>query len=158
MRRFSVNKGQGLSYNVLMLRIIWSIGITKDAELLRYEVFTLEQGFKKEDDVDEIDRYADEVVVYEDDIAVATARLFQEDDSIYHIGRLCVKNAYRGRGFGKLVLQEAERKAKEKGGKEIRLGAQYDKAGYYEKLQYRKETGELFDDAGYPHYMMVKIL
>ena len=141
-----------------MLNIVWSIGITPDGENLRYEVFTLEQGFKKEDDVDDIDGYADEIVIYEDGLAVATGRLFQEDESTYHIGRLCVKNAYRGRGFGKLILQEAERKAREKGGKRIRLGAQYDKAGYYEKLQYRKETGELFDDAGYPHYMMVKDL
>ena len=141
-----------------MNSIVWSIGITSDAEQLRYEVFTLEQGFKKEDDVDDIDRFADEIVIYEGGVAVATGRLFPEDDSTYHIGRLCVKNAYRGRGFGKLILQEAERKAKEKGGKRVRLGAQYDKAGYYEKLQYRKETGELFDDAGYPHYMMVKDL
>ena len=141
-----------------MTSIVWSIGITLDAKNLRYEVFTLEQGFKKEDDVDDIDRYADEIVIYEDGIPVATGRLFAEDEFTYHIGRLCVKNAYRGRGFGKLILQEAEAKARGKGGKRVRLGAQFDKAGYYEKLQYHKETGELFDDAGYPHYMMVKDL
>ena len=89
--------------------------------------------------IDDIDRFADEIVIYEDGVAVATGRLFPEDDSTYHIGRLCVKNAYRGRGFGKLILQEAERKAKEKGGKRVRLGAQYDKAGYYEKLQVKNK-------------------
>ena len=64
-----------------MNNIVWSIGITSDAEQLRYEVFTLEQGFKKEDDVDDIDRFADEIVIYEDGVAVATGRLFPEDDS-----------------------------------------------------------------------------
>ena len=141
-----------------MIRIVWTKGLSEDGANLRDEVFTIEQGFNHEDDVDEIDAYADELVIYDGKIAIATGRLFQENSSTYHIGRLCVKKAYRGQGFGKLVLLELEKKAKQEGAIKTRLGAQYDKAGYYEKLGYRKETGKLFDDAGYPHYMMVKDL
>ena len=140
---------------IAMTRIHWQDSLNPDSERLRYEVFTLEQGFKAEDDVDEVDGYAHNLVLYEGDVPIATARLFLERDDVYHLGRLCIKKEARGKGLGSEVLAICADKARELGGKHIRLGAQYDKTAFYIKNGYRVENPEPFDDAGYPHIHMI---
>ncbi|MCR5491401.1 MAG: GNAT family N-acetyltransferase [Bacilli bacterium] len=137
-----------------MLRTVWMDHLNPDAAELRQEVFTLEQGFKEEEDVDQIDSWAHNLTIYDDDIAVATARVFLEQGSTYHVGRLCVKQTHRSKGLGSLALTLCKEKALSLGATKLRLGAQYDKADFYIKNGYKVESPDYFDDGGYLHVYM----
>ena len=137
-----------------MRRIQWQKGIHPDSEKLRYDVFTLEQGFAEEEDVDEIDSWADNLVIYEDDVAIATARLFPEGNGVFHVGRLCVRAAYRGQSLGSEALRLCKERAISLGATKLCLGAQFDKADFYIKNGYHIADPNTFDDGGYPHYHM----
>lgn len=129
--------------------------LPKEAIDIRYRVFTLEQGFAAEVDLDEKDKESIHILVYEKDVPIATARMFLEKAGVYHIGRLAVLKEYRHKGVGSFVLNAFLKKAKELGGTQLVLGSQIDKAGFYEANGFSK-YGDIFDDANYPHIMMKK--
>ena len=129
--------------------------LPKEAIGIRYQVFTLEQGFAAEVDLDEKDKESIHILVYEKDVPIATARMFLEKEGVYHIGRLAVLKEYRHKGVGSFVINAFAKKAKELGATQLVLGSQIDKAGFYESNGFSK-YGEIFDDANYPHIMMKK--
>lgn len=131
--------------------------LPKEAIEIRYKVFTLEQGFAKEDDLDDLDSKSIHIIVFSYDKPIGTARMFKEDEGIYHIGRLAILKEYRNQGIGSFILKIFEKKAKDLGANKIHLGSQIDKASFYEKNGYKK-YGDIFNDAGYPHIMMEKEL
>ena len=124
---------------------------------IRYRVFTLEQGFKKEDDLDDIDKDSIHILVFIKNKAIATARMFKVDDSTFHIGRLAILKEYRHKRVGSFILSIFENVAKTKNVTVIELGSQIDKTLFYEKNGYTK-YGDIFDDAGYPHILMKKLI
>lgn len=130
--------------------------ITEDARYIRQAVFIKEQGFERE--YDEIDHIAKHIVIYDDNVAVGTCRVFWcEDESSYHVGRIAVLKEHRGKSLGKLLMSEAEKLAKSLGGKTLKLGGQVRAAGFYDKLGYER-YGEEYLDEGYPHIPFVKYL
>lgn len=129
--------------------------LPKEAIDIRYRVFTLEQGFAAEVDLDEKDNESIHILVYENDKPIATARMFLEKEGVYHIGRLAVLKDYRHKGIGSFVINAFAKKAKELGAIELVSGSQIDKAGFYEANGFSK-YGDIFDDANYPHIMMKK--
>lgn len=129
--------------------------LPKKAIDIRFRVFTIEQGFAKKDDLDEFDSKSIHIIVYQNSKAIATARMFKENDKTYHIGRIAVLKKYRNNGVGSFILSIFESKSKELGANKINIGSQIDKTGFYEKCGYEKH-GDIFDDAGYPHIMMQK--
>lgn len=131
--------------------------LPREAIDIRFQVFTLEQGFAKEVDLDDFDCKSIHILVYVDNKVIATARMFKEDENTFHIGRIAVLKEYRHQGVGSFILSVFEKKAKELGGSKINIGSQIDKAEFYEKCGYKK-YGDIFDDAGYPHIMMQKLL
>ena len=131
--------------------------LPKEAIEIRYKVFTLEQGFANEDDLDVLDDKSIHIIVFINELPIGTARMFKEGEGIYHIGRLAILKEHRGKGIGSFILGVFENKARELGAKKMHLGSQIDKAAFYEKNGYKK-YGDIFDDAGYPHIMMEKIL
>lgn len=131
--------------------------LPKEAIDIRFQVFTLEQGFDKDDDLDDIDNKSIHILIYIDNKAIATGRMFKEDELTYHIGRLAVLKEYRHLGVGNFILSIFERLAKEAGANQINIGSQIDKADFYIKCGYKK-YGDIFIDAGYPHIMMRKSL
>ena len=131
--------------------------LPKEAIDIRYQVFTLEQGFAQEVDLDERDSESIHIVVYDNNKAIATGRMFKESDDTYHIGRIAVIKNYRGLKIGSLILEVFEKKAKELGAKIVVLGSQIDKTEFYIKNGYQK-YGDIFDDANYPHVMMRKYI
>lgn len=128
--------------------------VVKQCYALREEVFVREQGFQKE--FDEIDATAHHLLVTEEGIAVAAARVFPEETG-YHVGRICVRKDKRGCGVGRLLLAEVERFCRELGGGQLALGAQLRAAGFYEACGFQ-QVGEEFLDEGCPHITMVKRL
>ena len=59
-----------------------------DAKKLRQLIFVEEQGFENE--FDEIDECAYHVVVYQDNCAIATGRMYFEDGKTMILGRIAV--------------------------------------------------------------------
>ena len=141
-----------------MIKEAFTFGLPKDAERIRQEVFTLEQGFAPEIDLDEHDKEAWHVVLYLDGYPISTGRVFPEDPETYHIGRVAVRKKFRGMKVGSYTMKFLCTKAKTLGARKVVLGAQLDKVPFYKTLGFKEQTGEIFDDGGAPHVMMEKIL
>ena len=121
---------------------------------IREEVFVKEQNFKEE--FDTIDNYATHMVLFLDNVAIGTGRFYKENED-YHIGRIAVLKEYRTKGYGKIILQELEKKIKEVGGEKVVLSSQKQAMNFYKKLGYI-ETGDFYLDEHCPHIKMVKYL
>lgn len=131
--------------------------IPEVAKDIRKKVFVDEQGFTAEfDDIDEI---AVHLVIFDDNSTpIATCRIFKDDDKdFYVLGRLAVIKEYRGKKLGSLLLSEAEKYIKEKGGKCIVLHAQQKVTDFYNKAGFI-EFGDLEYDEGCPHIQMKKYI
>ena len=60
-----------------MIETRFTLGLTQEAIDIRNEVFTLEQGFDPEIDIDEKDKDAWHVVLYLDGYPISTGRIFE---------------------------------------------------------------------------------
>ncbi|MCM1468050.1 MAG: GNAT family N-acetyltransferase [Alistipes sp.] len=125
------------------------------AKEIRREVFTNEQGFQNE--FDETDNTAAHFVLFEEkEEPIATCRVFwNEEMEAYTLGRLAVIKKYRGRNMGSVMVKEAEKYVREKGGKKLILHAQCRAADFYKKLGF-EEFGDVGDEEGCPHIWMKK--
>jgi predicted GNAT family N-acyltransferase len=140
-----------------MIEPKFSIGLTPDARKIRMAVFVEEQGYQNEFDDD--DQTAWHLVLYSDNIPMGTARLLEVDPETYRIGRVAVLSQYRHRKVGSYLVKFMETKARTLGARKVILGAQLDKAPFYQKLGYSPNAeGEVYLDEGHPHIMMEKIL
>ena len=129
---------------------------TKESLEIRNDVFVKEQGFLK--DEDHLDNTAKHIVLFLKDVALATCRLFSdEEEGAYRIGRVAVRKECRRMGYGRKLLSEAEKVIKDLGGEVAKLSAQVQAQGFYEQCGYRT-CGEVFVDEGCPHILMRKTL
>lgn len=130
--------------------------IYQDAVSIRQAVFIIEQGVPKELEIDGYENKCIHLVFYSDKSEpITTCRLLPIDDDTIKLQRMAVKKEFRGHAYGRLLIDEAEKIAKENGYQTITLGAQATALGFYEKLGYKKH-GQLFLDAGIEHYQMNK--
>lgn len=127
-----------------------------DAMRIRHQVFMVEQGVPFEEEVDQYEALCVHFVLYDDDKkALATCRLLPLENGVMKLQRMAVIKEARGKGYGELIVTEAETFAKTQGYNTIKLGAQLTALGFYEKLGYTA-YGEEFLDANIPHMMMEK--
>lgn len=124
-----------------------------EAKKIREEVFIREQGFCGE--FDETDKKAEHVLLFYGQMPAGCCRLFEENG--WHIGRLAVIKELRGKGAGRMLLQAAEARIRERGGTSCILYAQTRAQAFYEKCGYAA-TGEPFFEEDCPHIAMVKPL
>ena len=129
----------------------------KDSFFIREEVFVKEVGFSHDFEFDDSDKQALHLVLYENGRPVCNARIIKESENSYHLGRIACIARHRGKGYGKVAVNEAVRKAAEMGAKKVTLGAKYDKKTFYEKLGFTA-YGDIFDEEGIPHINMYKDL
>lgn len=122
---------------------------------IRNDVFVKEQGFTEE--FDDNDRNAIHLVGFYDNRSVATSRVIKISDNRYLIGRIAVRKAYRGKGFGQQIVIAAEKEVKNLLGKEIFIHAQEQAKEFYLKLGYTP-IGEPDEEEGCPHQMLHKVL
>ncbi len=125
------------------------------AREVRIKVFVEEQGFEEE--FDTIDHRAYHALLTADDEPIGTGRVFIENGTIWHIGRLAIKKPYRGQGKGAKILACLEHIAKEQGATETILGAQCRAQEFYTAQGYQP-YGEIFYEEDCPHVMMKKEL
>lgn len=126
--------------------------LTNECKYIREEVFMKEQTFV--DEFDEIDKYALHLIVYIDNLPIATGRVFKSEDS-YYIGRIAVLKQYRKNKIGSYVIKLLEDKAKELGAKTITLSAQCRVKSFYEKLGYIP-IGSTYYEEYCEHIKMIK--
>ncbi len=130
--------------------------VPPEAREIRETVFLQEQGFQTE--YDEIDEIATHLVLYEDELPLATCRIFPGDTpGVYILGRLAVRKEHRREGIGSRMLQEAEDCARELGGNCLILHSQLHAKEFYEKSGYIA-YGEVEYEEDCPHIWMKKKL
>lgn len=140
--------------------------VESDAEMqhaltVRRSVFIDEQRVPEEEEIDEYDlpdalgRTAVHVVGWLDGQPIATARLLINvpRGELPHIGRVAVLKEYRGRGFGRDIMEVLQEEALRRGFDGVTLAAQLHAVPFYEHLGYRAH-GPIFLDAGIRHREM----
>lgn len=125
------------------------------AKKIREEVFCNEQGFKNE--FDETDNVSVHFVAFENDVPIATCRIYLNGENIYCIGRIAVIKAFRGKNIGARIIEEAENYIRKKGGTKIIISAQTRVEEFYRKQGYLPD-GEIYFDEYCPHIKMFKKL
>ena len=97
------------------------------------------------------DRDGEEIAV-----ALGTARM-RVVNGVAKAERIAVLEEARGLGIGRALVESIEFHARNEGLVSVRLDAQVQAAGFYEKLGYLAE-GEVFIEAGIDHRLMTKRL
>lgn len=131
--------------------------IPDEARYIRETVFLDEQGFEKE--YDENDNIAKHIVIYEENTAIATCRVYWDEEvDCYHIGRIAVLKHHRGKGLGIKVVTEAEKLVKEMGGKEIFISGQLQVAEFYKNKLGYTQYGDVYLEENRPHVALKKTI
>ena len=120
---------------------------------VRITVFVEEQGFNEE--FDTTDHRAHHALLAIGEEAIGTGRVFIEQGTTWHIGRLAVKKEYRRQGKGAKILAYLEDIARQHGATETILGAQCRAQEFY-VLQGYQPYGDIFYEEDCPHVMMKK--
>ena len=120
---------------------------------IRFEVFVEEQKVPAESEIDEHDPVSIHAIAWTDGKAAGCGRLLPDG----HIGRMAVRQPYRGQGVGAFVLQHLIDRARQRGDREVVLSAQTHALGFYEKFGFAAEGGEYLD-CNIAHRDMRKIL
>ena len=119
---------------------------------LRREVFVWEQKVPEEEEHDADDMTATHFVAVVTGEVVGTLRLIDKPEHI-KIGRVAVRQAFRGHGIAKTMILAAMNHARSQGRDRFYLTAQSDKLSMYEKLGFAA-FGPEFQDGGMPHRAM----
>ena len=124
---------------------------------IRREVFGKEQGWPDDILFDDVDETAIQAVVYKDinrTIPVGVGRLHRvEQENVYKIGRIAVKQTERGQGYGDFIVRMLVDKGLLMGADRVLVGAQPHAVPFYEKIGFRS-IGETYTEAGIVHTVM----
>lgn len=129
----------------------------EEAVDVRRAVFVEEQGVPPERERDEYDDVATHLLLRRAGAAIGTARLREIDETTGKVERVAVREAHRGEGLGRQIMDRVERLARERGFDALVLHSQTAVEGFYEAIGYRT-TSDVFEDAGIPHVEMEKSL
>ena len=124
---------------------------------LRVRVFVDEQGVSPEEELDELDQEATQLIALDESGILATCRLREVEAGVWKLERMAVDARVRGVGVGGRLLAGAEREVRASGARELLLHAQRRAESFYASHDYIPE-GETFMDAGIEHIAMRKAL
>lgn len=119
------------------------------AKVIREVVFIQEQHIAAEDEWDAEDAVAVHFIVFQQDQAIATARLLSNNS----IGRVAVLNTVRGLGVGQRLMQAVIDYARAEQRELVKLSSQVHAIGFYQALGFEVQ-GEEYLDCGIPHIDM----
>jgi predicted GNAT family N-acyltransferase len=123
---------------------------------LRYEVFCVEQGVPRREELDGRDPEGIHLVAVSDGDLVGTCRLVMIGATA-QLSRLAVKPSARRRGVATALLEAADVETLRAGGRRVVLHAQTYARKLYESCGYRPR-GRKFWEAGIEHIAMEKHL
>lgn len=141
--------------NGMEIRKVTSQKERDDAIYVRMIVFVKEQHVPEDEELDQYDETAIHFVGYVQDEPVAASRLRYVDE-YGKLERICVRKEFRGKHFGKMLMEEMERQLQQDGYMKAKLNAQTHAIGFYEDQGYEKLSEDVFMDAGIPHVAMIK--
>lgn len=121
---------------------------------IRYEVFVIESSVPAEYERDELDESGStHFLGYVDNIPMAVSRIVVRGSEV-QIGRVCVLPVYRGKGYGKRLMQEVIDYIQGMDGIDMLfLHAMETVIKFYEDLGFKIE-GDRFMEAGIAHFAM----
>lgn len=141
------------------VKVRWaqSAAEVEGAQSVREQVFCVEQGVPRSEEIDGLDEQALHLlaVCWEGEI-IGTLRLLFAGD-VAKIGRVAVERGWRGRGIASRMLSVALVAARRRGAREARLASQVAATGLYERAGFRVES-EPFEEAGIAHVWMRRAL
>lgn len=145
-----------VSNNPMNILIAESQQEKQDAYRVRRLVFVEEQQVPEEIEIDEHENESIHFVgyVHEEPAAASRLRFIGQTGKLE---RICVLKEYRGKHYGKIMIQAMEETIRQKGYKKAKLNAQTHAVGFYQSLGY-EVVSEEFMDAGIPHVTMIKTL
>lgn len=120
---------------------------------VRETVFVKEQGYTLEEEFDAYDAACPHLVLFDENVPVATGRLILLPDGTAKLGRIAVLKDCRGKHLGAEIVSELLRKAKSLGAVRAYVSAQSYAVPFYNKFGFR-EYGEEYPDGRIPHMDM----
>ena len=107
---------------------------------VRVKVLEAEQGFAHDINVDGLDEFADHVLILDDGVPVATARLTVTDSGEGKIARIAVLGSHRGVGLGKRLIRGLEGVAKRRGLRTLHVEPHAHLEPFFRVLGYERIT------------------
>ena len=125
------------------------------SQKIREIVFCDEQKVSKQIEFDGLDDVCDHFLIFKKNNPVGTARLREKEPGIFKIERVAVLKDQRLSGVGKLLMKEVIKKTFKKYNlKKLVLHSQVQVKGFYQKLGFKEEGNEFFED-DIPHIKMI---
>lgn len=128
----------------------------EQAAQVRTAVFVAEQGYPREMEFDELDETAWHLILLDEGAPVAAARLVALSPGVFKPGRIAVLKQYRKQRLGARLMEEILKKAESLGARELRIGAQVQARGFYEKSGFRVCGEPVYMDGHIPHIDMIR--
>jgi len=123
---------------------------------LRWRILRAPWNQPKGSEKDELEGKSIHIIAIIEGEIVGCGRIHFNSIDEAQIRYMAVENELQGRGIGKLILNELEQKALEKGAKKIILNARENAVKFYDKNGYKivKESHTLFGEI--KHFLMRK--
>lgn len=123
---------------------------------LRWRILRAPWNQPKGSEQDELEGQAIHIIAVEENKIVGCGRAHFNSNIEAQIRYMAVENEWQGKGIGKMILDELEKRVIEKGAKKIVLHARESVVKFYEKNGYNivKRSHTLFGSI--PHYLMEK--
>ena len=133
---------------------------TSEADLLKVMVvrgivFIEEQKVDWADEIDEFEEDSVHFLGEADGEPVAASRLRIMSDGHARVERIAVREAWRGRGYGRDVVQFLLDHAAKQGATRYLMHAQIHLQKFYEDFGFQAE-GDIFEECGIKHITMVR--
>ncbi len=112
----------------------------KQAQAIRVKILETEQGFAHDTNIDGLDDSADHILILDDGVPVATARLTVTDSGEGKIARIAVLGSHRGIGLGRRLIRALEGAAKARGLHTIHLEPHAHLEQFFRVLGYERTT------------------
>lgn len=121
---------------------------------IRAIVFIEEQQCTYQDELDGLDYAAVHILGEHDSEPFGVGRIRFLGDYA-KLERIALRKTYRGQGYGNQLIEFMIAVARERGYHKYKLHAQVQAIGFYEKHSFVAD-GEVFEEAGIPHRLMLR--
>lgn len=140
----------------MTIKVVTTDQEQNEAYRIRKVVFVDEQNVPMDLEIDEHEEASIHFIAYDGKDVVGASRL-RFVGEYGKLERICVLKSYRGKSYGKKLIDKMEEEIINKGYKKAKLHAQTHAKEFYERLGYVVISDE-FMDAGIPHVAMTKEL
>lgn len=131
----------------------------EEALQIRFDVFIKEQGVAPDIESDEFDALDCHWLVRDaQGVAIATGRLTDKGNGQGKVERVAVYEAHRGKGIGRLLLDQIESDAKGLGFHHLTIHSQEYCLAFYQKQGFQVIDPTVFYEADLPHVALEKNL